>query len=70
MRELQAHLCDAEVYDAVAVVGLLNLSNRLALATGITVEDDLPERARWYHSLHTAWASGPGREDVYLAPEG
>ena len=39
---LQAHLSDAEVYDAVAVVGLLNLANRSALATGITVEDDLP----------------------------
>jgi uncharacterized peroxidase-related enzyme len=42
VRELQAHLSDAEVYDAVAVVGLLNLANRSALATGITVEDDLP----------------------------
>jgi alkylhydroperoxidase family enzyme len=39
---LQAHLSDAEVYDAVAVAGLLNLANRSALATGITVEDDLP----------------------------
>ena len=42
MAALLAHLSDPEVYDAVAVVGLLNLSNRLALATGITVEDDLP----------------------------
>jgi uncharacterized peroxidase-related enzyme len=42
VRELQAHLSDAEVYDAVAVVGLLNLANRSALATGIRVEDDLP----------------------------
>jgi alkylhydroperoxidase family enzyme len=39
---LRAHLSDAEVYDAVAVVGLLSLANRSALATGITVEDDLP----------------------------
>ena len=42
VRELQAHLSDAEVYDAVAVVGFLNLANRSALATGIRVEDDLP----------------------------
>ena len=40
--ELQARLSDAEVYDAVAVVGLLNLANRSALAMGITIEDDLP----------------------------
>jgi alkylhydroperoxidase family enzyme len=39
---LRAHLSEAEVYDAIAVVGLLNLANRSALATGITVEDDLP----------------------------
>ena len=39
---LRAHLSDAEVYDAVTVVGLLNLANRSALATGIAVEDDLP----------------------------
>jgi AhpD family alkylhydroperoxidase len=39
---LRSHLSDAEVYDAIAVVGLLNLANRSALATGITVEDDLP----------------------------
>ena len=38
---LQAHLSDPEVYDAIAVVGLLNLANRSALATGITVEEDL-----------------------------
>ena len=37
MAALQAHLSDAEVYDAIAVVGLLNLANRSALATGITV---------------------------------
>jgi AhpD family alkylhydroperoxidase len=38
---LRARLSDAEVHDAIAVVGLLNLANRAALATGITVEDDL-----------------------------
>jgi len=38
LREL---LSDDEVYDAIAVVGLLNLANRAALATGITVGDDL-----------------------------
>jgi len=38
---LQAHLSDPAVYDAIAVVGLLNLANRSALATGITVEEDL-----------------------------
>ena len=42
MAALLGHLSEAEVYDAVAVVGLLNLANRSALATGITVEDDLP----------------------------
>jgi len=30
-----------EVYDAIAVVGLLNFANRAALATGITAADDL-----------------------------
>jgi AhpD family alkylhydroperoxidase len=40
--ELRAHLATAEVYDAVAVVGLLNFANRAALATGITSDDDLP----------------------------
>jgi alkylhydroperoxidase family enzyme len=40
--ELRAHLSDAEAYDALAVVGLLNLANRAALATGITAADDLP----------------------------
>jgi AhpD family alkylhydroperoxidase len=39
--DLREHLSDAEVYDAIAVVGLLNLANRAALATGITPEDDL-----------------------------
>jgi AhpD family alkylhydroperoxidase len=38
---LREHLSDAEVHDAVAVVGLLNLANRAALATGITTADDL-----------------------------
>jgi uncharacterized peroxidase-related enzyme len=39
---LRAHLSDEEAYDAIAVVGLLNLANRSALATGITPADDLP----------------------------
>jgi uncharacterized peroxidase-related enzyme len=39
---LREHLEPAEVYDAVAVVGLLNFANRAALATGITSSDDLP----------------------------
>ncbi len=34
-------LGEAEAYDAIAVVGLLNLANRAALATGITTADDL-----------------------------
>jgi uncharacterized peroxidase-related enzyme len=38
---LRAHLSIAEVYDAIAVVGLLNFANRAALATGITADDDL-----------------------------
>jgi uncharacterized peroxidase-related enzyme len=38
---LRAHLSVAEVYDAIAVVGLLNFANRAALATGITAADDL-----------------------------
>jgi uncharacterized peroxidase-related enzyme len=38
---LRAHLSDAEVYDAIAVVGLLNFANRAALAAGITPGDDL-----------------------------
>ena len=39
--ELRAHLSAAEAYDAIAVVGLLNLANRAALAAGITSADDL-----------------------------
>ena len=39
--ELRAHLSDAEIYDAIAVVGLLNHANRVALATGIGTADDL-----------------------------
>ena len=39
--ELREHLSDDEVYDAINVVGLLNLANRVALATGISPEDDL-----------------------------
>ena len=38
---LLEHLTDDEVHDAIAVVGLLNLANRTALATGITEADDL-----------------------------
>ena len=41
MTALRAHLSDAEVYDAIAVVGLLNFANRAALATGISPADDL-----------------------------
>ena len=41
VEELRAHLSDDEVYDAIAVVGLLNLANRAAVATGITTDDDL-----------------------------
>jgi uncharacterized peroxidase-related enzyme len=39
--ELRTHLSDAELYDAIAVVGLLNFANRAALATGISRSDDL-----------------------------
>lgn len=39
--ELRTHLSVAEVYDAIAVVGLLNFANRAALATGISSTDDL-----------------------------
>jgi AhpD family alkylhydroperoxidase len=39
---LRRHLSDDEIYDAIAVVGLLNFANRAALATGIGVKDDLP----------------------------
>jgi uncharacterized peroxidase-related enzyme len=38
--ELRTHLSVAEVYDAIAVVGLLNFANRAALATGIDASDD------------------------------
>ena len=38
---LRPALSDAEVHDAIAVVALLNLANRAALATGITTADDL-----------------------------
>jgi uncharacterized peroxidase-related enzyme len=38
---LREHLSDAEAYDAIAVVSLLNLANRAALATGISRADDL-----------------------------
>jgi AhpD family alkylhydroperoxidase len=38
---LRAEFSDAEVHDAIAVVGLLNLANRATLATGITAADDL-----------------------------
>ena len=41
MAALRAHFSDDEVYDAIAVVGLLNFANRSALATGITPADDL-----------------------------
>jgi uncharacterized peroxidase-related enzyme len=40
--ELREHLSVEEAYDAIAVVGLLNLANRAALATGIGTADDLP----------------------------
>jgi len=39
--ELREHLSVQEVYDAIAVVGLLNFANRAALATGISASDDL-----------------------------
>jgi AhpD family alkylhydroperoxidase len=39
--DLGEHLSAAEVYDAIAVVGLLNFANRSALATGIEGSDDL-----------------------------
>ncbi len=38
---LSEHLSEAEAYDAIAVVGLLNMANRVALATGIGTGDDL-----------------------------
>lgn len=39
--DLRRHLADDEVHDAIAVVGLLNLANRAALATQIGTADDL-----------------------------
>ena len=41
MTALRSELSEAETYDAVAVVGLLNFANRSALAAGITTADDL-----------------------------
>jgi uncharacterized peroxidase-related enzyme len=38
---LRDHLSADEVHDAIAVVALLNLANRAALATGISTSDDL-----------------------------
>jgi uncharacterized peroxidase-related enzyme len=39
--DLRRHCSDEEVFDAIAVVGLLNFANRAALATGISADDDL-----------------------------
>jgi alkylhydroperoxidase family enzyme len=39
--DLRRHCSEQEVYDAIAVVGLLNFANRTALATGISADDDL-----------------------------
>ena len=39
--ELRDHLTADEAHDAIAVVALLNLANRVALATGISAADDL-----------------------------
>jgi alkylhydroperoxidase family enzyme len=39
--ELGEHLSADEVHDAIAVVSVLNLANRVALATGISRSDDL-----------------------------
>ena len=39
--DLRLHLSPDEVHDAIAVVALLNLANRAALATGISAADDL-----------------------------
>lgn len=44
--DLRSHLSVDEVYDAIAVVALLNFANRAALATGITDADDLPATGR------------------------
>ena len=40
-RALRELLSAEEVHDAIAVVGLLNLANRAALATAIGTADDL-----------------------------
>jgi uncharacterized peroxidase-related enzyme len=39
--DLRAWCSVEEIYDAIAVVGLLNHANRAALAAGITADDDL-----------------------------
>ena len=39
--DLRRYCSEEEVYDAIAVVGLLNLANRAALATGVSAADDL-----------------------------
>jgi alkylhydroperoxidase family enzyme len=41
LADLREHFTDDEAHDAIAVVGLMSLANRAALATGITEEDDL-----------------------------
>jgi hypothetical protein len=41
MTAMRATPPEEEVYDAIAVVGLLNFANRAALATGISAGDDL-----------------------------
>ncbi|HEU0041250.1 MAG TPA: carboxymuconolactone decarboxylase family protein [Jiangellaceae bacterium] len=42
--DLREHLSADEVYDAIAVVALLNFANRVALATRISSADDLDEQ--------------------------
>ena len=41
VKSLRKHLSPDETHDAIAVVSLLNLANRTALATGISRADDL-----------------------------
>jgi len=41
VEDLRTQLSVDEVYDAIAVVGLLSFANLAALATGITASDDL-----------------------------
>jgi uncharacterized peroxidase-related enzyme len=41
VKSLREHLSPDETHDAIAVVSLLNLANRAALATGISTADDL-----------------------------